>query len=207
MKGKPRGRWASVTKKNRRILGAVLTIAAVAVLVATWQAPLIARISGIAPSPGSTNDDDSSSSDEVDFALFTTEATDQDGNPATPDVFDDFVGCAAVPDDLLDPEPAFVIRISVTNFDPDENRLNIIFGTLITGTFVATDLVTYLVLTGTSFHLTRIAGTEFGEDDVIVINPLDQDGDVHPMVGWISVMEGEEGDVDSLGCAGTTATV
>jgi hypothetical protein len=111
-------------------------------------------------------DDDDDDGKESDFSLFTTEV-------------DDFVTCTS--------KSTFYIHISVTNFDVDETRLNIIFADA--------DLVTYFVPAGTSFSLVQVAGTNPGVDDVIKVDPQDDDGDVSPMVGWVSVIVAKSGEV------------
>ena len=116
-----------------------------------------------------------------DFALFTTEKT---GG-----VFDDFVTCTATREAEL--------HLTATNFDPDEVRINIVFQDL--------DLVTVKVPTGQSFSLTHVIGTVRNIDNVIKIDPQDQDGDVNPMVGWISITRAWPEGGARVGCSVTTS--
>ena len=109
-----------------------------------------------------------------DFCLFTTEKTGT--------VADDFVTVTADKEGEL--------HLTGTNFDNDENRINIVFAD--------GDSILIRVLVGESFSFTHVIGTNPGVDDVIKIDPLDQDGDVSPMVGWISIHREEEGA--KVGC-------
>ena len=120
------------------------------------------------------DDDDQDDDDEgkrADFSLFTTEAT---GGVA-----DDYVTCLG--------DGPFLLHIAVTNYDVDEKTLRIVFQD--------TDLVNYFVPQGTSFSFVQVAGTSPGIDDAIKIDPLDQDKDVNPMVGWVSAIAENSGSV------------
>ncbi len=57
MKSKLRGSWASLARNRVKVL-AVVSIVATAALALTWTVPSIARISGLASSPGSASSDD-----------------------------------------------------------------------------------------------------------------------------------------------------
>ena len=126
---------------------------------------------------GGDDGDDHEGGKDADFSLFTTEATEL--------AADDFVTCAG--------SGLFTIHIAVTNFDMDEIRLNIVF--------VDKDLVTYFVPSGTSFSLVQVGGTNPGIDDVIKVDPQDQDQDANPMVGWVSAIASNSGEVS---CTVTT---
>ena len=104
-------------------------------------------------------------------------------------MFDDFVTCTAK-------KGRAVLHLTATNLDPDEVRINIVFAD--------TDLVTVRVPTGQSFSLTQVVGTTKGVDDVIKIDPQDQDGDASPMVGWVSIHREHSGSQAS--CLVTTST-
>jgi len=120
----------------------------------------------------SGNDDDDEDEKprlKSDSSLFTT----QDTGPSA----DNFVTCNAT--------RAAELHITATNFDLDENRINIVFAD--------GDSILIRVPSGQSFSLTQVIGTTKGVDDVIKIDPLDQDGDVNPMVGWVSIHRVEGG--------------
>ena len=132
---------------------------------------------------GDDDEDDKEVEDEdrgqkSDFALFTT----QDTGPSA----DNFVTCNATREAHL--------HLTATNFDSDENKINIVFAD--------GDSVLIRVLAGQSFSLTQVIGTHRGVDDVIKIDPLDQDGDVNPMVGWVSIHRVEGGA--KVSCTVTT---
>lgn len=155
-----------------------------------WHGILAAVALGLVPAValvGTTHARSSASSDENDFALFTTEDVNRDGISD-----DDKVVCMATPKDPLKPRPAFNLHISVVNFDPDEHRLVI--------RFADGDLVTYAVPTGTSFSISQVAGTTPGVDDRIEIDPQDNDGDGLGMAGWVSAEEAESGKVEEVVC-------
>ncbi|MEW6001180.1 MAG: hypothetical protein AB1638_00795 [Nitrospirota bacterium] len=94
----------------------------------------------------------------ADFALFTSQT-------------DDYVTCSCASKCQL--------YILATNFSAVEDRINIVFKD--------GDSIIFRVPTGDSRSFTQYIATEKGVDDTIKIDPLDQVGDVNPMVMWISI--------------------
>jgi hypothetical protein len=98
---------------------------------------------------------------KADFALFTTEDT---------GTADDYVTCSS--------KGVFELHVAVTNYEDTTQTLQIVFND--------GDLVNYFVPAGGSFSFTQVAGTNPAIDGTIKIDPQDQDGDVSPIVGWVS---------------------
>jgi hypothetical protein len=101
----------------------------------------------------------------ADFCLFTTEDT----------------GASADESVTFSNDGRFELHVSVTNLEATTQTLRIIFAD--------GDLVDYFVPAGESFSLSQVAGTAVGVDDTIIIDPLDQDGDATPMIGWTSALK------------------
>ena len=152
----------------------------VAILAIVVMLTALTSLGEVMAQPGHDDDGPHVKGEKADFSLFTTEAT---GGVA-----DDFVVCTATR--VAD------LHITATNFDPDENRINIVFAD--------GDSLLIKVPAGQSFSLTQVIGTNPGIDDVIKIDPLDQDGDVNPMVGWVSIHRA--GDGAKVQCAVTAFT-
>lgn len=112
---------------------------------------------------------------KADFSLFTTEDT---------GTADDYVTCSS--------KGIFTLHVAVTNYEDTTQTLQIVFQD--------TDLVNYFVPPGESFSFIQVAGTTAGIDRIIKIDPLDQDGDVSPMVGWVSAVSRDS----KMNCAVTT---
>jgi len=106
------------------------------------------------------DDDDDDDDNEADFTLFTSRT-------------DDFVTCSG------DDDP-FIIHIMATNVgETDDTRVQVIF--------TDGDSIPFEVPDGTTVGFSQVAGTgEF--DSTIIIDPEDNDGDVNPIVMWVSVI-------------------
>lgn len=98
----------------------------------------------------------------ADFTLFTSEDT---------GTADDFVTCSC--------NSKCELHVLATNFDPDEDRINIVF--------LDGDSILFRVPQNDSRSFTQFIATVPQFDGAIDIDPLDQDGDVNPMVMYISL--------------------
>ncbi len=95
--------------------------------------------------------------DEADFTLFTSRT-------------DDFVTCSS--------DEPFIIHVMATNVgEPGGTTVRVIF--------TDGDFVVFEVPAGTTVGFSQVAGTgEF--DSTIKIDPLDNSGNVNPIVMWVS---------------------
>lgn len=127
---------------------------------------LIVLVTTVAWAGPLKDDDDDDEGRQSDFSLFTTQV-------------DDSVTCKA--------RRTAELHLTATNLDAEEVRINIVFED--------NDSLLVMVPTGESFSLTQTIGTNRGVDTTITIDPLDQDGDVNPMVGWASIhaLKGDSG--------------